>query len=240
MTLPTRSRLDCSPTQSDVSVHLPGRRAVMRNVSDKEREKLSAEIAGLESLDLHQLRAQWKLLYEIEAPPHLSRDWLKRAVAYRIQENVLGGLKPATRRLLERVAEDARVRKPSKVIPMRKVGPNTILIREWGGTRHEVTVVEDGVMFRGKRYRSLSQVARMITGSQWSGPLFFGLKAPAKEVGNGARQSRHRTLRGLRPEVFRRGSRAGLQFAARSARSQRGLHQEPTGRRLETRHDGLR
>ena len=71
----------------------------MRKVSDKERGgKLSAEIAGLESLDLNQLRAHWKLLYEIEAPPHLSRDWLRRAVAYRIQENVLGGLKPATRR----------------------------------------------------------------------------------------------------------------------------------------------
>jgi Protein of unknown function (DUF2924) len=160
----------------------------MRNLSNKEREKLSSEIAGLESLDLNQLRARWKLLYEIEAPPHLSRDWLRRAVAYRIQENVLGGLRPATRRLLERVAEDAGVRKPSRVVPTRKVGPNTILIREWGGTRHEVTVVENGVMFRGKRYRSLSQVARMITGSQWSGPLFFGLKAPAKEEGNGARR----------------------------------------------------
>ena len=160
----------------------------MRKVSDKEREKLSAEIASLESLDLAQLRSQWKLLYEIEAPSHLSRDWLRRAVAYRIQENALGGLKPATRRLLERVAEDARMRKPTKLAPMRRVGPNTILIREWGGTRHEVTVVENGVMFRGKRYRSLSQVARMITGSQWSGPLFFGLKASAKEASNGTRQ----------------------------------------------------
>src|SRR5271170_7830830 len=109
----------------------------MRKVSDKEREKLSAEIAGLESLDLIQLRARWKLLYEIEAPPHLSRDWLRRAVAYRIQENVLGGLKPATRRLLERVAEDARARKPTKVVPTRKVGPSTILIWEWGGTQYE-------------------------------------------------------------------------------------------------------
>jgi hypothetical protein len=159
----------------------------MRNVSDKEREKLSGEIAGLESLDLNQLRAQWKLLYETEAPPHLSRDLLRRAVAYRIQEKVLGGLKPATRRLLERVAEDARAHKPTKVVPLRKVGPNTILIREWGGTRHQVTILENGAMFRGKRYRSLSQVARAITGCHWSGPLFFGLKAPAKEIGNGAR-----------------------------------------------------
>ena len=159
----------------------------MRKVSNKEREKLSAEIAGLESLDLHQLRIRWKLLYEIEAPPHLSRDWLRRAVAYRMQEKVLGGLKPATRRLLNRVSEDARTSKRSKVVTTRKVGPNTILMREWGGTRHEVTVVENGAMFRGKRYRSLSHVARVITGSQWSGPLFFGLRAPAKEAGNGAR-----------------------------------------------------
>ena len=80
------------------------------------------------------------------------------------------------------------MRKPTKVVPTRKVGPDTILIREWAGTRHEVTVVENGVMFRGKRYRSLSQVARMITGSQWSGPLFFGLKTARKEASNGARQ----------------------------------------------------
>src|SRR4030081_1844140 len=61
----------------------------MRNLSNKERGKLSAEIAGLESLDLNQLRARWKLLYETEAPPHLSRDLLGRAVAYRMQENLL-------------------------------------------------------------------------------------------------------------------------------------------------------
>jgi DUF2924 family protein len=159
----------------------------MRNVSDKERERISAEIAGLESLDLSQLRARWKFLYEIEAPPHLSRDLLRGAVAYRMQENVLGGLKPATRRLLRRVAEDARGRKPTKVVPTRRVAPNAILIREWGGTRHEVMAVENGAMFRGKRYRSLSQVARVITGSHWSGPLFFGLKASAREASNGAR-----------------------------------------------------
>ena len=158
----------------------------MRNVSGTEREKLSTEIAGLESLDLRQLRARWKLLYEIEAPSHLSRDLLRRAVAYRMQVNVLGDLKPATRRLLERVAEDARAHKPTKVVPTRKVGVDTILIREWGGTRHEVTVLEHGAMFCGRRCRSLSQAARVITGSQWSGPLFFGLKANRQEQTNGA------------------------------------------------------
>src|ERR1700682_209640 len=160
---------------------------MQRTVSSIDRDKLGAEVAQLDALGLNELRARWRQLYETVPPPRFSRDLLRRAVAYRMQENVLGGLKPATRRLLERVAEDAHARKPTKLMPLQKVGPNTILIREWGGTRHEVTVLENGVMFRGKRYRSLSQVARVITGSQWSGPLFFGLKAPAKEAGNGAR-----------------------------------------------------
>jgi hypothetical protein len=159
-----------------------------RNIPDKERQKLSAEIALLESLDDDQLRARWKILYETEAPTRFSRDLLMRAVAYRMQERVLGGLKPATRRLLERVARDARARRPIRVAPMRQLGPGALLIREWGGNKHQVTVLESGVIFRGKPYRSLSEVARMITGSRWSGPLFFGLKARPREVSrDGAR-----------------------------------------------------
>ena len=120
-----------------------------RNVPDKERQKLSAEIALLESVDDDQLRARWKILYETEAPARFSRDLLMRAVAYRMQERALGGLKPATRRLLERVARDARARRPIRVAPMRQLAPGALLIREWGGTKHQVTVLESGVMFRG-------------------------------------------------------------------------------------------
>jgi hypothetical protein len=159
-----------------------------RNVPDKERQKLSAEVSLLESLDVEQLRARWKILFETEAPPRFSRDLLMRAVAYRIQERVLGGLKPATRRLFERVSQDARARRPIRVAPVRKLAPGALLIRQWGGAKHQVTVLERGVMFRGKLYRSLSAVARVITGNRWSGPLFFGLKARLKEVpGDGAR-----------------------------------------------------
>ena len=79
-----------------------------RNVPDKERQELSAEVALLESFDVDQLRARWKILYETEAPLRFSRDLLMRAAACRMQERVLGGLKPATRRLLERVLQDAR------------------------------------------------------------------------------------------------------------------------------------
>jgi hypothetical protein len=159
-----------------------------RNVPEKERQKLSTEIALIESLDVAQLRARWKILYETEAPTRFSRYLLMRAVAYRMQERVVGGLKPATRRLFERVARDASTRRPTTVALVRQLAQGALLIREWGGTKHQVTVLESGVMFRGKPYRSLSEVARMITGNRWSGPLFFGLKARPKEVSrDGAR-----------------------------------------------------
>jgi len=161
---------------------------MLRKLPDKERQKLCAEIALLETLDVDQLRVRWKILYETEAPTRFSRDLLMRAVAYRMQERVLGGLKPATRRLLERLCQDARARRPLRVAHLRKLSPGALLIREWGGAKHQVTVLERGVMFRGKLYRSLSEVARVITGNRWSGPLFFGLKAGPKEAtANGAR-----------------------------------------------------
>ena len=74
-----------------------------------------------------------------------------------------------------------------RMAPHRKHGSGTVLIREWRGTSHRVTVVDRGAIYRGKRYGSLSEVARVITGTRWSGPLFFGLRSPAKEVCNGAR-----------------------------------------------------
>lgn len=71
---------------------------------------------------------------------------------------------------------------------VRKVGPSTVLLREWGSANHQVTVLKEEVLFGGKRYRSLSEVARVITGSRWSGPLFFGLRMSAREAaGDGAR-----------------------------------------------------
>ena len=87
-----------------------------------------------------------------------------------------GGLKPTTRRLLERLASDARVGKPltlSSCAP--PVSAGTVLVRDWQGITHEVQVLHSGVLYKRKRYRSLSEVARLITGSRWSGPLFFGL-----------------------------------------------------------------
>jgi hypothetical protein len=104
-----------------------------------------------------------------------------------MQERALGGLKPATRRLFQRAAADAHARRPLNVVPARKPEPGAVLIRQWGGVKHLVVVLESGFSFRGQRYRSLSEVARLITGSRWSGPLFFGLKNRTKaEARDGA------------------------------------------------------
>jgi DUF2924 family protein len=155
--------------------------------SGAEPEGLCGELASLPTLGLERLRERWRTLYRSEPPPRISEDLLRRAVAYRLQERALGGLKPSTRRLLERVAEDGRPRRSTSAAAARKLRPGAVLIREWRGASHQVTVAEDGVLFRGKRYRSLSEVARKITGSRWSGPRFFGLKAPAEENHDGAR-----------------------------------------------------
>ena len=158
-----------------------------RSLSERERAKLAGEIATLHSLDVEQLKARWRILYGSEAPSRFSRDLLIGAVAYRLQERALGGLKPATRRLFQRAAADAHARRPLKLAPVRTLAPGAVLIREWGGVKHQVTVLESGFSFRGKCHRSLSAVARRITGSRWSGPLFFGLRTrPKAETSDGA------------------------------------------------------
>ena len=157
-----------------------------RNYWPKTRN-LTDELAELHGLDLTALRQRWRVLYRTEAPVRINRALLLQAVAYRLQERVLGGLRPSTRRLLERAAEDSR-RQPSPTeAPATKVTPGSVLIREWHGVSHRVTVLADGVMLQGSRYRSLSEVARKITGTRWSGPRFFGLRASAKRGEHGTR-----------------------------------------------------
>ena len=124
-------------------------------------EALSRKLASLRSLPIKQLKKQWRLLYGFEPPHRISRELLTRAVAYRIQEQVYGGLKPSTRRLLVRLASDARVGKPltlSSCAPPASAG--TVLMRDWHGVTHEVQVLDRGVLYKRKRYRSLTEVAR--------------------------------------------------------------------------------
>src|SRR5208283_4656573 len=150
------------------------------------REELGAEIASLSKLGIDELRERWKAMFGKAPSRDISRSFLTRAIAYRLQEKAFGGLKPSTRRLLTEFAHEGANGSALAAAPSRIVQPGAVLVREWRGISHQVSVLEKGFSFLGKRYRSLSEVAREITGTRWSGPLFFGLKANRQEQADGA------------------------------------------------------
>ena len=147
-------------------------------------EELVQEITRLPALDLPALRLRWAALFGAEPSPNFGRALLIRAIAYRLQEKASPGLKPATQRLLDRIADNPSKEAP-RSIPQLRATAGTVLIRQWRGASHRVTVLDTNVVYQGQRYKSLSEVARAITGTRWSGPLFFGLKGRAKEATNG-------------------------------------------------------
>jgi Protein of unknown function (DUF2924) len=142
----------------------------------KSAETISRKLASLESSPIKILKDQWRALYGSEPPHRVSRELLTRAVAYRIQEQARGGLKLSTRRLLVRLGNDSRSGKSLKLEPATAASAGTVLVRDWHGTAHEVRVLDQGVLYKRKRYRSLTEVARLITGAHWNGPRFFGLR----------------------------------------------------------------
>lgn len=127
--------------------------------------------------DRSALQVEWQKLYgDISPPKYISLNLLKRAIAHRGQEKVMGGVKPLIKRHLETVYAKAQSDKPSKVKPpFESVKPGTRLLREWQGRFYEVVILPKGVLLDGEPYRSLSAAAEAITGVHWSGPRFFGL-----------------------------------------------------------------
>jgi hypothetical protein len=157
----------------------------MKHKVSSTTSALVYEIAALEQVTSTDLKERWRELYCAEPPLRISRDLLIRALAYRIQEKALGGLKPSTRRLLAKVARDASALRPIQVAPRPTLRRGTVLLREWHGTQHQVIVREDGIVFQGRPYKSLSEVACRITGTKWSGPRFFGLTTNRREQSDG-------------------------------------------------------
>jgi len=133
-------------------------------------------LSRLPKLDLSQLREEWRFLYKTDVSPHLSGELLIRALAYRIQEVALGGLRPELQRQLRQIAHELKQAGEAAKRLRPQLKPGTRLIREWQGRTYEVVVLDDGFCWQGMQYGSLSAIARKITGTPWSGPLFFGLK----------------------------------------------------------------
>jgi hypothetical protein len=130
----------------------------------------------LPKLYLRELREEWCRLYKVDASPHLSRELLIRAIAYRMQEVALGGLRPELQRQLRQIAQELKHAGAATIRLRPQLKPGTRLMREWQGRTYEVVVLDDGFSWQGIRCNSLSAIARKITGTAWSGPLFFGLK----------------------------------------------------------------
>ncbi len=140
-------------------------------------DSVLARIAALKTTPTPDLKKQWRDLFETEPPPY-NRRFLESRLAYRIQELAYGGLKPETIERLEALGEQLD---GGNIVPRRtrmddKPIAGTRLIREWQGVEHTVTVLQDGYEWQGRPYRSLSAIARAITGTRWNGWVFFGLK----------------------------------------------------------------
>jgi Protein of unknown function (DUF2924) len=137
---------------------------------------LSRKIAALPALNRAQLLPIWHENFNQPPPPKLRKEVMVPILAYRMQEREFGGLSQSARKKLREIAESLRKdKKPiAGTAPSAETG--TRLIRHWRGEVHEVISTKQGYEYRGQQYGSLSKIARVITGTQWSGPLFFGTK----------------------------------------------------------------
>jgi len=133
----------------------------------------AADLETLSTLSLGELRTRWLAAYGIEPLPRLSRELLVRGISYRTQERARGGLSRSILRKLEQIARGGPKQKGAA--SQSSIRPGTRLVRDWQGRVQEVVVLDAGFLWNGQRYASLSEIARLITGTRWSGPRFFGL-----------------------------------------------------------------
>jgi len=140
----------------------------------------------LTHLDKTQLQALWAQYFGrvVAVPPRT--ELLIACLAHQIQSLAYGGLRPATRTQLLKLARGLEKGQASSA-PRTAIKPGTRLLREWQGETHEVIVTDNGYRYAGQQYASLSRIARLITGTRWSGPLFFGVKQPAPPARRGNR-----------------------------------------------------
>lgn len=136
----------------------------------------------LEGMNRRELNAFWTKRFGEDAPKSRVTDLLRRQIAWQLQEEQFGGLSAETKRRL-RELDNTFERYPEHEPSLKpKLQTGTLLTREWKGRVHTVQVAPDGYVYDGKHYKGLSKIAREITGTRWSGPLFFGLRKPVKEL----------------------------------------------------------
>jgi hypothetical protein len=147
----------------------------MQNYDDPQ---VLARLAELKTMTMPQLKKEWEKLFNADAPNN-SRPFLEQRLGHRIQELAFGGLTKPIKRALDALADEVEGKKVRKSMISDSRNPviGTRLLREWHGAEHTVIVAKDGFDWNGQRYKSLSAVARAITGTSWNGYRFFGLRA---------------------------------------------------------------
>jgi len=147
---------------------------------------LAAKLAALPEMTTADLRAEWRRLYRVHPPQKIGRHLLELGVAWKLQERAYGGFSATMKRRLVELIKTMDAKGDVAKARSIRLKPGVRLVREWRGETHDVLVIEDGFQWRGQRWRSLSMIAREITGTPWSGPRFFGLRGRAgagNEVG---------------------------------------------------------
>jgi hypothetical protein len=133
------------------------------------QEEVSREIATLLALDRAGCLNRWQTTFDRPPPKHLSLAFMRQMLAHQVQVTAFGGLSAKTRRALASALKEPVATRP-------RVATGARLVREWNGRTHEVEILAEGFLFGGRRFRSLSAIAREITGARWSGPRFFGVE----------------------------------------------------------------
>jgi hypothetical protein len=157
-------------------------RSVRPRESTAADESVVAQLAALKRMSVVELKVKWESLFGTPAPNN-SRSYLELRLGYRIQELTLGGLSRETRRTLDLLADEIEGQSKHRSIIADPRNPivGTRLVREWDGVAHTVTVMKDGFDWQERRFKSLSAVARAITGTQWNGYRFFGLREARRD-----------------------------------------------------------
>jgi hypothetical protein len=142
----------------------------------KHHPELEKTVERLHGLRLKELRDTWTLELGGQPPPVRSPDFIRRLLAWKLQERAFGGLAKQTDKRLRDLGRKYAANPDHTPSSSSNLKPGTVLGRRWNGARHDVTVTRDGFLYDGESFASLSEVARHITGTRWSGPLFFGLR----------------------------------------------------------------
>jgi hypothetical protein len=149
---------------------------MMQMPEDRNRNSVLRQLAALQNMSTEELKEKWRDLYGSE-PPDYRKPMLLRKLAYRIQELYYGGIPKAVKKQLTQIARnDPALCQKGKTSSKSNILPGTRFIRIWKGKHHEVTALEDGFEYKGRKFRSLSAVAKQITGTKWNGFIFFGVR----------------------------------------------------------------